>query len=758
MTKKDIEGFLSNPFFVAIKPKNNEEINVELMLKNSFEYGNRGNDYIIERILERYSSNNGENYRDYRDNYIVVVKQVLLECLILEDALKYFCLDNEYDKIVELIERKQIQAKQVVGVLNRVTYFLDVTNADIASLSLKLGNDIKRQIVKFQNDFVIKLMGPLKTKIDSITSGVSLKCYLDFYQERHSIYTPLSKEIITYVKETHGYDLNQLDDYNKRTSLERVLSISLLNNTSIWNFNYPTKALFYFVALVESYNDIKHATKIIDYAFSEACKNPKIKKLYDNKIPFNLYDFEDEMISFASNRINVNFSNKTDIKLSDDEKKGLIYPIYKGNEKQIEEGKALFLDFLQTQYQNDYNKILDLFNDIENAIQDEESKNDGMVRKRRVTIRQMLDCDVLGFRDIDDKRKYLSVFYNDFEARENTLARFYYRIYIIKKYTANFDSYVYEYLYPMLKMIDSKYHITCKNVTENSLREPKYQLLKDILAKRNINIDDSYKNLYIIALLDRKYATFDEAAMFAELEQYGDAIYELAVDNILFYDPEFKTALDHQEREKYVNAKSQIVVSQKLGLDKAYISKLHDTFNNKYDDYDYEYYETGLSGQNEGNYIADSLEMIIAVIAKEFGIQKALDFTTSIIIEANPDLKQPVIYKNFDYVEFYNNQKYDNEYLDKIYPRFFNNESYYDNEYRTLSDALYKILKIRIIGNDTKEKRRYVADYNSLLPHKNVNCYEEWYQFAVCYLHYGIEETIKKYTDTIKSHYNKIKQ
>ena len=39
-------------------------------------------------------------------------KNVLLEVLVKKDALKYFCLDEEYDKVVNLINRKPITAVQ----------------------------------------------------------------------------------------------------------------------------------------------------------------------------------------------------------------------------------------------------------------------------------------------------------------------------------------------------------------------------------------------------------------------------------------------------------------------------------------------------------------------------------------------------------------------------------------------------------------------------------------------------------------------
>ena len=749
MTKKDIEGFLSNPFFVALKPNKEDSIEVESLLNNAFKFGMHENDYPFERLL----SDNGYRNDEFNQKYIAIVKRVFLEYLIQEDALKYFCLPEEYDKVVELINRKQITAKQVVAVLSRLSYFLNASHFDLRDLSLILKNDIKRQITSFENDYVIKSMGPFKKRIDSIASGVNLKCYLDF--NKNYFFGSLSDELTSYIAKTHGYKIYNDNEYLKKTTLEKVLSLAILNDEKFWNFNYPSKALFAFLTLVEKYNDVKHAIKIIDYAFEEACNDPKIKKLYEEKLPFYLYDFEEGMISFASSRFNTYFSKVTDIKLTDEEKKGFIYPIYKGYEKEIEEGKNIFLDFIKKQYPNDSDKIIEIFSNVETVIQDEEPNND-VVSKRRCTIHQMLESELLAFEDVPTKEKYLSIFYNDYENQDNILARFYYRLYIIKKYTKDlYETCIYEYLYRMLKMIDFKYHITCENVTDQSFRKSKVDIAIDVLAKRGINISDSYINLLTIALLDRKYATFDEAAMFAELEQFGDAIYELAVDDILFYDPEFKTSLNHQEREKYVNANAQVKVARAIGLDKAYISKLDDEFNNKYDDY--ELYTSGLNTAYEKHYLADSLEMVVAVVAKEYGIQKALDFATSIILEANPDLNKPLIFKNFDFVKLSNDPNIDKDYLAKIYPSPFLNESSYFMEYDAISYALYKILKIAIIGNDTIEKRKYIANgLNRLL--SDSYSIDESYQIAVSYLYYGIEQTIKNYKDIVESNYVKLKK
>ena len=55
MTKKDIEGFLSNPFFVALKPNKEDSMKVESLLNNSFKCGKQ----VIDDPFGKLLCNNG---------------------------------------------------------------------------------------------------------------------------------------------------------------------------------------------------------------------------------------------------------------------------------------------------------------------------------------------------------------------------------------------------------------------------------------------------------------------------------------------------------------------------------------------------------------------------------------------------------------------------------------------------------------------------------------------------------------------------
>ena len=754
MTKKDIEGFLSNPFFVALKP---EELDVETIYSTFKDVYNeceiRVIDHIYKTILRQYLGLNNLKYEvgNFENDYLNIVKKAMLDFLIQYEALQYFCLNDDYDKVVKIINHKQFNSKVIQGILFRLSVIINRFGLNLPKLVLILNNDINRGITEYNNNYVLKTMGPLKKVIDSITSGVSTRCYIDFYNRPH--YSQISDELEQYINNKCGYNTNDIMGvrFSYDTSIEKFLSLAVLNDESFWDFNPNGKNIITFIGFVEKYNDFKHATKIVDYIVDEIIKDRKIKILIDNRIPLTFYNTEEEVIKWSLNRLDVYLSKIVNFKIQEDELKGFLYPGYPNYDSFIQKGNEVFNKFLKKMYPNDYESIKASFENLDYVIQDEE-KVDSRTISVRMTIGDILEYHVLGFSDTEIKNTYLSCLYNlDFEKDEYILGRLYYRLYIIDKYAKELSvECIYEYLFEILRVLEEHKKIHNSFVVDTSLRDNSYSKLKEVLAKRNVNISDDYKDLYIISLLDRKYATAEEASKFAEFEQFGDAIYELAVDNILFFNPNNTTSLDHQAREELVKADAQVLVSKKIGLDKAYISKLSEGVNRKYDGYEAIY--AGLDNSFNGHFLADSLEMVIGVIAKEFDIRKALEFTYSIILETNSNLSYPKMFENFDPIYLYNESNIDRDYLNKIYPGPFSDDSDYYSEYRNISYALNKLLKIAIIGNDTVEKRKMIAfNSNKLLPNETIY---DYYQIVITYLYFGLEETIKKYTAILESSYS----
>ena len=78
-------------------------------------------------------------------------------------------------------------------------------------------------------------------------------------------------------------------------------------------------------------------------------------------------------------------------------------------------------------------------------------------------------------------------------------------------------------------------------------------------------------------------------------------------------------------------------------------------------------------------------------------------------------------------------------------------ESDYYGEYLIIGEALCKLLKICIIGNDTVEKRNLIAMSNGSIKTGNINY--GIYQIVCMYLEQGIEQTIKNHKAIVESNY-----
>lgn len=753
MKLKNIEGFFSSPFFAAVKTDKYNPDGVKEELKNLFDTGViRENDYFFVEILGLYYSKENQDYSKNKDDYISICKECILEQLSLDDAIKYFVLnDEENKKVLELIARRQFNAKLLKMVL---LYFIQFREyIDLERLYLILRNELLKKIHTFKNNLIISEIGDFKKCIDSITSGIKLECYLDFMCfNRDSV--QLEKSLLDNIYQYHGYNLNDENYYGLiiKSSLEKVLSNAIYPSNDFWFNDGNKKSVYYFLNLVLKYNGIKHVMKIVDYMFEQICKTNRGKYIYEHKLPLVFLDnLEDKLINSSIERIQNKLNLVLKFDFTREEANGLIYPIHSNYEVLIKEGEDIFKCFIKTIYSTESDFVMNLFSNLDNIIRDEIPTPSG-ISKRKLTLHEVLEFDILGHAYLKQVEEYLSGFYGRYSENELVLKRFYYRIYLITKHSKGMtNECLYEVFFDLFDMINNKFNLKCEYRMNNELRNKSYDGLKKLLKEYNFEIDDKYKSVYICALLDRKHATLDEIEIYTQLEQLGDAIYELAVSNIFFYND--KTKLDGNKLTNYVNSNSQVIVSKKIGIDKLYISKLVNTLNLKY--LIFERADLG-AGYNDKHYLADALEMLIAAISREFGIQKALDFATRIIIDTFSNLQEPNILK-FDLKSLYKGG-INRTYLDKIFPAPFTDldNSQYSEEYCKLSNSIQKLLLVNVLGNDSKEKRNFITNnlYSQIF-YKNSEL-SDTYNLVRTYLYLGIDKTIEIYSEEILSYYNNL--
>ncbi len=764
MTKKEVESFLGSSFFNALisykHPKPEWDYIDNIFSQVEFETHQDGVNYFCNTLLEKYYDISGEVREPYfRDKYREIAGHAVLKAFIVNDLLQYFCEELDVDKIIKIVDRKQFDSKIIKQTEYKILAFLFLLNLSDSAQNLLASViflDIKRMIDEYDEAFIIKEMESLRKIVDKVASGVNKRCYLEFLSK--SNYGNISGDLKAYIKEKYGYILENEFEYAHKHSCRYYLSYALVNDSRVWDKN---RSILDFLFYVEKFNDLQHAKKIIDYAFEELCKNPKFKFLYDKKLPFYFIELENILLNSSKRCFEGKYSKLLNVTLTEGDAKGFLYPLYDGYDEMVKIGKKVFENFIANAYKNESEKVLSILSDSNNKIQDDESLEDGRSR-RELTFEDYVDYEMIGYQEEYEKMLFLKSYYDNFMTNDSVLGRFYYRIYLIQKYAKdNYSEFIFEDLYYLFEMIDFKYGTSCSYQKDEEFRDANYNALKKILLNYGFEIDDKFKPLYIISLLDRKYASIDEASHFAELEQYGDAIYDLAADNILFYDEAHNYELTTQNHIELVKAEAQVKVAKKLGIDKIYISKLHSSLNLKFESY--ESYDEGLRENDpacDKKYIADSLEMIIGVLAKEFGVQKALDFATTIIIESNPEYHKPEILDNTDYISMITNHW--DEYLRKIFARAETmRDSDYSYEYDELWLGLGKVIKIAIIGNETKEKRKMIANNTHwiLTAASEKANYQPItkYHYISYYLFHGIEDTIKTFKDIVESNYKNYK-
>jgi len=286
-----------------------------------------------------------------------------------------------------------------------------------------------------------------------------------------------------------------------------------------------------------------------------------------------------------------------------------------------------------------------------------------------------------------------------------------------------------------------------------STRDKHFEELKQILVAYNVNITDKHKTDYIIALLDRDTALVEEEASFPVLEQIGDAIYGLAVAELLFYNPDTEGMAE--KFEHFTRAETQVLISKKQGFDKLY---LQTGLPAKYVEYDTLFYdietfnEEKLQELNQEKYLADSLEMIIGSVYLDLGIMQAIDFAKQLLLKAFPKQLRKEVRPT---EENKHNKDIDMDYWSRILPSPC---SVMTNELRTLWNALNKVILIASLGTDDKDKRRYIT--NSF---GNTAIYGENHSYRVAwafhdYLNNGLLSVLEKYGETIRDNYKNNKK
>ncbi len=335
--------------------------------------------------------------------------------------------------------------------------------------------------------------------------------------------------------------------------------------------------------------------------------------------------------------------------------------------------------------------------------------------------------------------------YDSYESRYN---RLYIWCYLYKHGSDQYKSMLWERIFSyLIRSLAAKYHL--HSIFEED--DKKHQEVLDVLFKSlnrfgldTSNASEEFKKNCLISLMDYSYSTLEQDSMFPVLEQLGDAIFDVVVTNLLYLDPRIraKNCSDGTScmndidslKKKYCSADEQTNIAKELKLNEIYLVSdldFKETSTKEKSEDMYENYDL-----YHAKYFADSYEMIIGSICKEYGLDVAYKFAEDTFLSVYPDFK-PIkelslmldangnnLEKLRDKLEelcseygFYQFLQETGDYLLTVKPDFrvkiknnsylsYITENYGDLNYRILEISLMKLACIIILGNDTKEQRR----------------------------------------------------
>lgn len=713
---------------------------------------------------------------------IAVLKFCIEDTSFAQDLLS----EEEFEKCSTCFLRKQYDSKLLKALLSKFCYLLSGEKNETLNNLLKL--DILRTVKELREQEVEKDFKPLKRQIEKIAAGVKGYCYIatgnpnQFHIHRYHDVT-IKKELNDYIKTKYNYDFNQLNGLtasslilydNRDEFINHLLQKALLNDNEFWekhnDFNIIT-----FIEVISEVNDSRHAEKIIDYIFAEIVKTQYGKSIIEKSLPLVfsdkdgfLFELEARTFRFTFDRFKHYFNLKI---LSKD---SLCYPFSSVNNAQekLQQGKQLIEEFLHKIYPNDFECIWDVLqSEIKkpcSAFSCREQKVCGIDSNElavsdkgfdKWNMQHIFDYPTFGYhRQIVD-RDAVAVYCHEYFSEEHIWNRLYLKAYymlkLVKDKTMCFAN-LFEVYYDLFQFIEKQTGIQTSYQRNTIGRDEAYDQLKSILKQRGVNISDEYKSDYIISLLDRKVAIREESERFPILEQLGDAIYGLALAEMLFYNPNEENI--EATYKDFIRSESQVNVAIKVGIDKLYLSSY--SLPRKYesdllidaDRESYTYEQEREQFENERKYIADSLEMIIGTICMNCGYQTAIDFAKQILRETCPNKFSKELHW-----EYNQDSNIERDYWTRILPAPY---SHFATEHHVLWQAFDKFFKAYVLGTEDRKTRQYITnsfgdnklydDVDSI--HFEIN--KVFYE----YLHKGLKSAINEFSNITKEKYEKLKK
>ena len=712
---------------------------------------------------------NSIDYMQEKRKYMTAAcEHVALKFMLFDTDLASFLLDDEeLEKARELYAvRKQYGSKllkSLLGSFSELLKFLDYRKFRSDCFTISLLDEFR----KVEEKEVSNSFGILKKTVEAISSGVHNQCYIDAEQGNSVGRTSLYDELNELVKEKISYVLCR-PDYSKESSTlfypdkekksNAVLQLALVNDKGFWE-KHERFDVIRFLNAVFDRNGIRHAKKVLYSILDNLLKSPNAKLAIENGLPLYASDYEllvekleEQAELFAFKRL------KGYCDVSKINGFRLCYPMSKAEPEFFEIGKAVWESFItEYNYPNDHERVSQYLCDEVKAFTDGQ-------RNRYDDIAVIFDIAPFRCSANNEDRQIFGTYHPDCFSYENIWNRVYLKAYAVTLLSDDRKvqhSFLQRIFVDIIKVIERNLGIPTVHQLDTLERDKHYGLLKEMLAKHGIEISDEHKTNYILSLLDRDTALLDEIDHFPVLEQMGDAIYGMAVAELLFYNP--KNIFDPDDNydpegeniqkrfENFTRAEAQVFVAKKNGLHELFI---HTGLPAKYIEYDTLFFKVetlndeSLQELKQEKYLADALEMVIGAICFDKGIHTALEFSKKLLRERFPkDFAKEIRRDDRDNCD---EEEIDWEFWPRILPGLYSDMS---AAHRTLWRALNKLTLALSLGTDTEAKRRYITNN-----YGNLSSYGEWDNHGISwpfyyYLHFGLDYVLQKYGNVINEHF-----
>lgn len=687
----------------------------------------------------------------------VALKFMLCDSNLANDLLS----EEELAKANEVYARKQYNSKVLQKLLHRFFELLVYTHSN-CNLQNIFTIAVMDELRKVHEEEINRTYGALKKAIEKVASGVKSNCYCDAEHDFYGSIPPLNDSLNQFLLTKLGYNFNQANErhagngmstlfcnYEQKVS-NGILQLALVNDADFWA-NHENFGVVTFINKIAKLNDIRHAEKVLSFIAENLQKMPHMSLVLDHQFPLWMSKYDELVESLEDQAFRFSFKRlEAYCDLSVLKAVPLCHPMSKVEYAFFEIGKRVWEHFIRDyNYPNDYEAVEKYLNvEINRFIAKETQEHND--------IAVIIDAAPFRYYADNEDRRLFTAYHSDCFSFENIWKRVYLKAYAVTLLSDDEQmqfSYLQRIFVDLIKAIERRIGICTVHQLDTSTREKHFEELKRILGTYGINASEEHKNDYIISLLDRDTALIEEAEAFPVLEQIGDAIYGLAVAELLFYDPDTENMAE--KFEHFTRAEAQVLISKNQGFDKLY---LQIGLPAKYVEFDTLFYdmetfdEEKLQELNGEKYLADSLEMIIGSVYRDLGIEQAIDFSKQLLLKTFPTQLRKEVRPT---EENKHNRDIDMDYWSRILPSPC---SVMTGELRTLWNALDKVILIASLGTDDKDKRRYIT--NSF---GNTAIYGESHNYGVAwafhdYLNNGLLSALDNYGDTIRDNYKNNKK